>query len=169
METTLEELVKLAMKQQQAGDDGLMVRLAEINTYSEPERGEALRMLSQDYAGKRDTLNKSLDFNESQLQAEMPEGGVAGPSSNPFSIYVGANPLEHAAAGMSKYKAGVDRTSDRESLDKLSDEWGTQQQATMEAVGRGAGQNAATKPMIDALLSDEEYFQKYGRYRTVGA
>ena len=140
-------MIDLITQAKQTGDDGLSARLAEIDAMPEAERGEALRMLGQDYKGQRDMLNRSMDFNESQLQAASPESRVAGPSSNPFAIEVAANPLEHIASGMGKYKAGTDIRSDRESLGKLSDEWTTQNTATMNSYAKQAAEAEALRKL----------------------
>ena len=67
---------------------------------------------------KLDQLTQRLEEVSALMNQEGPKGQVAG--NNQFSVYVGANPLEHLASGMQKYSAGKAVREGREGLEKLS-------------------------------------------------
>ena len=116
---TPEELLMEALRQKYQDDQqGMQAEYARISSLDPEEKAAAINRLAKDYKGEREGLGADIAFNEDMIQRDMPEGGVAGPSSNPFAIYVGASPLEHAAAGMEKYQGYKNRREAREGFDQ---------------------------------------------------
>ena len=114
-----------------------------------PEKTAAIQEWARDYPGEAEMLQADRTFGEKMVQQESPRGGVAGPSSNPFSIYVAANPLEHAAAGAEKYMGYKNRKKAQTGLEELSD---ARQQALINTV-RGS------------MYKDPEEEETMNRYR----
>ena len=110
-------------------------RLRQIEAMPDgPEKDKALDQLTRDYPGLSEALRSDVDFGEEMALTPMPEGGIAGPSSNPFAVYVAGSPLEHAAAGAQKYLGHRERRGARDELDALS----AQKQDATDALMRSA-------------------------------
>lgn len=143
--------------------------LTSMAQMSPEERSAALDALSRPYEEERATLRDELSQNYDMLNAESPQGQMAG--NNQFAVFVGANPLEHLASGINKYQAGKGLRSNREEMKKLNEQQGSATKgmlgARIDAINAKAYSGALREP--DAQLSDEEYFKKYGYYRQVGA
>ena len=69
----------------------------------------AIEALARDYPGRIADLQSQQGFGETMAQTPMPRGRVAGSASNPFSVYIGANPLESAAAGAQQFMGHRER------------------------------------------------------------
>lgn len=114
-------------------------RLAEIMAMPDgPEKQEELRQLSLDYPGMLEDLAEQREFGESMANSESPRGGVAGPASNPFSYYVAASPVEHAASGMKQYMGHKER---KEAQGRIDDVRGMQQGQVQKALSAGLPPN----------------------------
>ena len=93
-------------------------RLAEIQAMPDgPEKQEALRQLSLDYPGRLADLQRQEEHYGEMAGKAMPQGTLAGPSSNPFTRYVGAGPVQHAVAGAEKFMGHRKR---QEAMDKAT-------------------------------------------------
>ena len=92
--------------------------LTKLGTMPPEELSVALDALSTPYEAERSDLRDELSQNYDQLTAQGPQGQMAG--NNQFSVYVGANPLEHIASGINKYQAGKGLKQNRADLDALS-------------------------------------------------
>lgn len=107
------------------------------------EKEQAMEQLFQDYPGltadAQDRVNKGFEM----ATQGIAQGGVAGPASNPFSVYVGANPLEHAAVGIEKYMGHKQMREGRNELKQLS--------ADKEAAGKALGSAALQQGQAAAL------------------
>lgn len=128
-------------------DDETMLqrRLAQIEMITNPEEKEAaLQALARDYPGRVSDAAANAEFMGGMATAGMPKGGVAGPASNPFSVYIAANPLEHAAAGAEKYMGHKGR---REAMAAVEAERSMMQQEMAK--------------MLRAGLSDDEERRRY--------
>lgn len=77
---------------------------AEILRLPPAEQEEWLDKLSTNYPGQIDDLKREQDYYDAEAGTPMAKGIVAGPSSNPYTHYVAASPLEHAAVGMRQYR-----------------------------------------------------------------
>ena len=85
-------------------------RLQQIAQITDPEQQQqAIEALARDYPGRIADLQSQQGFGETMAQTPMPRGRVAGSASNPFSVYIGANPLESAAAGAQQFMGHRER------------------------------------------------------------
>ena len=99
-----------------------------------PEKEQAMEQLFQDYPGLTADAQDRVDKGFEMATQGMAQGGLAGPSANPFTRYVGASPLEHIARGAEKYMGHKQMRQGREDLDKLSADKG----AAGKALGSAA-------------------------------
>jgi hypothetical protein len=118
-------------------DEVLQARLAEIRALPPDQQAVALEQLSRDYPGIERMLQGDRAFAESMATTPMPEGGVAGPGSNPFSIYVAANPLEHIAAAGNQIMGHRDRRAASKEMRQNQLDQQEQLMASMSASLRG--------------------------------
>jgi hypothetical protein len=103
------------------GRDPFTIRLQEIYSMPDgPEKQEAFKQLFLDYPGRAEQFQSMRDTGSEQMFAKGPEGGVAGPYSNPFSRYVGAGPTKQVAHAMRVHQGGEDFRAGRAGLEKLS-------------------------------------------------
>lgn len=130
--------------------DVLELELERIRQLPPDQQEAAIRQLSLDYPGLTDALQGDVDFGEERMMADSPEGRY-GPSGNPYSVYVAANPLEHLASGMSKYQGGVERREARKGLDALSK---MKQEAVSNAI-RGGIQPQTPEEALNLWEEDE--------------
>ena len=103
--------------------------------YAPEQRAAQIEALTKAYEPTREDLRSEIARNYDTLMGPSPQGQMAG--NNAFSVYVGANPLEHLASGINKYQAGRDIRSQREELKNLSKE-----------------ESAATSRVMQAQLAD---------------
>ena len=111
-----EELIKLLKAQFGNDRAGFEARLTEINAMGPDDRAEAIRVLGQDYKGQREGVANEMARNQAMLDTPTAKGGMAG--NNQFSVYVGANPLEHLAVGANKVMGGMGGRKARADWDK---------------------------------------------------
>lgn len=124
--------------------DQFEIRFAIIQEMEDgPEKDQAMEQLFQDYPGltadAQDRVNKGFEM----ATQGIAQGTLAGPSSNPFTQYVGANPLEHAARGVEKFMGHRQMRQGREDLAKLS--------ADKQAAGTALGNAALQQGQAQAL------------------
>lgn len=124
-----------------------------------PEKEQAMEQLFQDYPGltadAQDRINKGFEM----ATQGTAQGGLAGPSANPFTVYVGANPLEHAARGAEKYMGHKRMREGRDTMKKLSDQ---KYQATRSLANAALQQGQANALRGQAAPQ----FQMPGRVKT---
>ena len=118
MNLTDEELTRLIA---QTNDTAMQARLKELLQMPPDERAAAMAQLTAAYDPRRSDLRTEIEQNFDMLTAQGP-AALEGPSGNPYAVTVAANPLEHAAAGWGKYKAGQGIKEGRAKLDALSGE-----------------------------------------------
>lgn len=122
-----------------------------------PEKEQAMEQLFQDYPGltadATDRINKGFEM----ATQGTAQGVLAGPSSNPFTRYVGANPLEHAARGVEKFMGHRQMREGREDMARLS--------ADKEAAGTALGSAALQQGQASALRMTPEEEEEERRRR----
>lgn len=123
-----EELNKLIAE---TSDTGMQAALRELLKLPPEQRAAEVEALTKAYDPMRSDLRSEIERNYNTLMGPSPQGQMAG--NNQFSVYVGANPLEHLASGINKYQAGKDIRSQREELKKLSQEEGAATSRVMQA------------------------------------
>lgn len=126
-ELKLQQMIASAAPEER---DALVQSVQAIEGLPPEQQAEAIAQLTMDYEGRERSLRDDLETNYAMLTQESPQGQVAG--NNQFSVYVGANPLEHLASGMMKYQAGKGIKENREGLEELS-------KAKEAGLGRVAG------------------------------
>jgi hypothetical protein len=139
-------------------------RLRQIEAMPDgPEKDLALEQLTRDYPGLAESLRSDVAFGEEMAMTPMPKGGVAGPASNPFAVYVAGSPLEHAAAGAQKFMGHRERKGARDELDALS----AQKQDATDALMRAAirGGPSGGQPPGGGWMDEDEWERRYGRRR----
>ena len=167
-----DEKRKLIMEMMQnTTDTAMQSRLAEILVMPPDEQDAALADLTRAYEPEREDLRDELSRNYDMLTAEGPKGQMAG--NNQFSVYVGANPLEHLASGVSKYRAGKGVKEGRAEQRELSKQQGAAQKAIMsaqaEALSRSLrGQAGSGQSDRFPNETDEEYWRRTGKQPQVG-
>ena len=162
--TLEEQLIEALIQKYQGDQQGMQAEYARISSLDPEEKAAAINRLAKDYKGEREGLAADIAFNEDMIQRDMPQGGVAGPSSNPFSIYMGASPLQHAAAGLEKYKGYKNRREAREGFDQsVADK--TRAQSDMMA-SQMAEASQLRKPLTPAEQWEEEQRRRFGGMRT---
>ena len=114
---TEEELLKLLQEHE---GSPLEARILEVLQMPPEEQAAAMASLTKAYDPMRDDLRAEVERNYDTLASAGPQGQVAG--DNPYSIYVGANPLEHLASGYNKFQAGKDIGGQRKELKALNKE-----------------------------------------------
>lgn len=112
---TDEELNKLIAETE---DTGMQAALRELLKLPPDRRQAEIDALTKAYDPLRTDLRSEIERNYNTVMGASPQGQMAG--SNQFSVYVGANPLEHLGVGMMKYKAGKDMRSQKQALEDLS-------------------------------------------------
>ena len=158
----IDEMIAKAMLTDPQQASMLEVRKAQIEAMPLDEQKQAIADLTEAYEPLRDDLRSELSRNYDMLTAEGPKGEMAG--NNQFSVYVGASPLEHLASGINKYHAGKGANENRGELDELAKR---QAKAQADMMMAGVSGKAMSSALRDDQLSDEEYYNKYGRYRSV--
>ena len=133
--------------------------LADIELLPPNEQEEALRQLSLAYTDLTKTARDEMDYGFEMATRDMPKGQQAG--NNRFSVYVGANPLEHIAAGAEKYMGHKQMKKARGALDDLSAD---QQSATARMLRSGMGGGGGYGP--DGRMTKEEWERRYGMNRS---
>lgn len=124
-------------------------RLEEIQAMPDgPAKDEEIRKLAMDYPGMLEDLQKSREFGEGLATGESPRGGVAGPASNPFSYYVAASPVEHAAAGAQKYVGWKER---QKSMDEIAKTRRAMENETFKLLKAGASDPALQQQQAGLL------------------
>lgn len=113
-----------------------------------PEKQEAMQQLFQDYPGLTADAKDRIDKGSVMASQGIAQGTLAGPSSNPFTRYVGASPLEHIARGVEKYQGHKQMRQGREDMDKLS--------ADKSAAGIALGQAALQRGQAGYLRETPE-------------
>ena len=141
---------------------GLEEYLKEIEAMPEPEQTQAREALARDYPELAKSLRSDVNFGEEMAMTPTPQGGVAGPASNPFAVYVAANPLEHAAAGAQKYMGFKERKAGREYLDALS---AMKQKSISDMLRSGMGSPQGQPPQGTGWMDEDEWERRYGRNR----
>ena len=116
--------------------DILEMRLAEIRQMPPDQQAAAMEALSRDYPGLERQLRGDQAFSEEMAMAPSPQGGVAGPSSNPYAIYQASSPLEHAASGVGKFMGQRNRREAGEKLQQNSADRAAQVQGIMGSMLR---------------------------------
>lgn len=124
-----DKLMRYAMENQD--DSMLQTHLMTLMSLPSDQRSAAIADLTEAYEPMRDDLRGELAQNYDMLTSESPQGQVAG--NNQFSVYVGANPLEHIASGINKYQAGKGVRENRDELKKLNERQAAAQQSMMES------------------------------------
>lgn len=131
-----------------------------------PEKEEAMEQLFQDYPGLTADAQDRIDKGFEMATQGIAQGGLAGPSSNPFTTYVGASPLEHAARGVEKYMGHKQMRQGREEKARLSQ----QKEDAAKALGSAAlqrGQASALRTPGGLTPEEEERRRRmmmYGGY-----
>lgn len=159
--------------------DQFEIRFAIIQQMPDgPDKEEAMQQLFQDYPGLMADAQDRIDKGFEMASQGIAQGTLAGPSSNPFTRYVGASPLEHAARGAEKFMGHRQMKQGREERARLSED----RAAATKALGSAAlqqGQAQALRgmtpggmPMIDDPATgqkrpmtkeeEEEYRRRYG-------
>lgn len=145
-------------------------RLQEILAMPDgPEKENELRQLSLDYPGRLEDLAKQQAFSQELSTQGMPHGQVAGSASNPFSVYVGANPLEFAAAGVEKYMGHKQNRDIQQQMTKLREQGEGQNQKLLEA--GLAAQQAQAGALRQGILTPDaqrEWLEEEERLRRLG-
>jgi hypothetical protein len=166
MNLSNEDLLKLVqlMQQQNPQDDMLSAAYAEIAQETDPDKRAArIEKMTRNYPEIAKMLMGDRAFSESMVTTPMPKGGVAGPGSNPFSIYVAANPLEHIAAAGNQIMGHRDRRAATKEMRQNQADWQEQLGATMNA---GMNQQAAEANALRGPQTmqewEEEQRRKYG-------
>jgi len=120
-------------------------------------------IMTADYDGREKTLRGELEDNYALMTQQSPQGGMAG--NNPYSVYVGANPLEHLASGIQKYQGGKGVRESREAIEGLS----KSKEAGMASVARGMlGEQSAQADILRSSLpkqpweTEEQYLRRTG-------
>lgn len=142
----------------QMPDDELLQQLLQQYPGMTPEQKEKL---FRDYPGLQKMLAGDRRFGEDMALTPMPKGQVAGPGSNPFSVYVAANPLEHIAAGAKQFMGHRERRAASEEMRRNSaDQADMLRQAAEAGILRGGGQ-----PQGSGWLEEDEWERLYGSGR----
>ena len=84
-----------------------------------PEREAALAALSRDYAGLQAAAQTRQQRGYEMASEKGPQGTELG---GKYSTYVAANPLEHLASGLRRYKGYKDMREADEELGTLSED-----------------------------------------------
>lgn len=144
---TPDDIERMIAEASATGNDALVQSLQALASLPPDQQAEALQQLSQDYEGREKTLRDELETNYALLTDESPQGQVAG--NNQFSVYVGANPLEHLASGIQKYQAGKGIREGKKGLEGLS-------------ADKEAGLSRVQQGMLAEILREKEEEQKRG-------
>jgi hypothetical protein len=143
--------------------DMLEERIANLASLPPDQQAEAIAQLTMDYEGREKTLRGELEDNYALMTQQGPQGGMAG--NNPYSVYVGANPLEHLASGIQKYQGGKGVRESREAIEGLS----KSKEAGMASVARGMlGEQSAQADILRSSLpkqpweTEEQYLRRTG-------
>lgn len=99
---------------------GMEDALKEALTMPPEERKAFIDSITKAYDPERTDLRSDIERNFLEMNQEGPQGIQAG--NNPYSVYVAANPLAHAASAYQRGKAGKQMKTQRAELKKLSAE-----------------------------------------------
>lgn len=141
----------------------LEARKAQIEAMPPEEQAQAIADLTEAYEPLRDDLRDELDKNYNMLMSESPQGQMAG--NNQFSVYVGANPLEHLASGINKYQAGKGVRENRDELDALAKR---QAKAQSDMMMAGVGGSAMGKALRNETPAQRAYREEQERLKRFG-
>ena len=103
-----------------------------IKTLEEPERSQYMAMLSQDYGGRRDSLDEQMESANMLRDAPPVRGQMAG------DVLVGTGGLEGIARGIGMYKGGKDAKRIRGERDMLSQDMEQGISGIQQAMLRGS-------------------------------
>ena len=88
----------------------------------QPEQQMAELMdIANDFSSRIKQAQGRSEFGEELMMAPGAQGAIAGPSSNPYTAYVAAGPLEHLASGLRTYQGVKERREARTEMKEMED------------------------------------------------